>query len=65
MKARKMRELTPEEVEQQLVDARTELFNLRIRKGSHQLDQPSRIRLLRRNVARILTIRNERARAAR
>ena len=65
MKASKLREMTPEELEQQRADTRTELFNLRIVRASRQLEQPSRIRLLRRNLARIETLLRERARATR
>jgi large subunit ribosomal protein L29 len=56
MKAAKMRELTPQELGQQCDDMRRELFNLRIRKSGGQIEQPSRIRSLRRDIARARTI---------
>lgn len=64
MKARKLRELTPDELRQQHDDARAELSNLQIRKGIRQLEQPSRLRTLRRDIARIKTIMREQQRAA-
>jgi large subunit ribosomal protein L29 len=63
MKANKLRELTDEELQQQFRDTQDELVNLQIRKGIRQLEKPSQIRTLRRNLARILTIMNERAQA--
>ena len=63
MKAIKLRELADEELLQQHGDTETELFNLRVRKATRQLDQPSRIRELRRNLARIKTVQRERAKA--
>ena len=60
MKAVKMRELTPEELAQQCVDMQRELFNLRIQKSSAQIEQPSRLRSLRRDIARAQTILQER-----
>ena len=65
MKAIKVRELTPEELQQQLSDAQGELENLHIRKGTRQLEQPSRLRALRRDIARMKTIVQERAQSAR
>jgi large subunit ribosomal protein L29 len=59
MKPRKLRELTREELAQQYRDTQAELFNLCIRKGIQRVEQPSRIRLLRRDLARMLTIMRE------
>ena len=65
MKASKIRESTPEELQQQLSDAQGELANLHIRKGTRQLEQPSRLRTLRRDIARMKTIIREQAQSAR
>ena len=64
-KAVEIRELTGDELQVRLRDAEAELLNLRIRQSSGQLDKPSRMREVRRGVARMKTILNERARAAR
>ncbi len=65
MKPSKLRELTPEELRRQLDDTQAELLNLQVRKATRQLEQPSRIRLLRRELARIQTLMRERAQAVR
>ena len=65
MKASKLRELTKEEMADQASVAEKELFNLRIRKGAGTVEQPSRLRILRRDIARIKTIIRERAQPAR
>ncbi len=45
-----------EELNQQLVDAKKELFNLRFQNATNQLDNTARIREVRRNIARIQTV---------
>ncbi len=60
MKAAKLRELTNEELAQREADWRRELNHLRIRRPAGQVEQPSRLRLLRRDIARALTIMRER-----
>ena len=59
MKPEKYRELTREELERNVRDLREELFNLRFRVSSQKLDNPLKIRQLRREIARILTIMQE------
>jgi large subunit ribosomal protein L29 len=59
MKPEKYRELTREELERNVRDLREELFNLRFRVSSQKLDNPLKIRELRREIARILTIMKE------
>jgi large subunit ribosomal protein L29 len=63
MKTNALRELTPEELVHQYDETQQELFNLRIQKSSGQLENPARLRLLRRELARIKTIMNERDKA--
>jgi large subunit ribosomal protein L29 len=56
MKAAEIRELTEGELRQRLQDTQKELFNLRVQQSYGQLEKSSRIRELRRDVARINTI---------
>ena len=60
MKAAKIRELSQDEVAQHCADAARELQALQIRKSASQVEQPSRIRSLRRDIARARTILRER-----
>lgn len=60
MKAAKLRELGKEEIVQQCADMKKELYTLNIRKSASQVEQPSRIRSLRRAIARAKTVMNER-----
>ena len=48
----------------QLVDAKKELFNLRFQNATNQLDNTSRIKEVRKNIARIQTIIAEKAKVA-
>jgi large subunit ribosomal protein L29 len=47
-------------LKQRLQEARQELLNLRFRKATKQLDNTSRVRVVRRNIARIETVMRER-----
>jgi len=60
MKAKEIRELTDAEVQAKLRDLRQELFNLRLQQQTARLERPSRIREVRRDMARIETILRER-----
>jgi large subunit ribosomal protein L29 len=59
-----LRKATSEELEQMLEDAKEESFNLRFQLASGQLEDSSRIRIVRRDVARIRTIMRQRQLAA-
>jgi large subunit ribosomal protein L29 len=59
MKAEKYRELTRQELERIVRDLKEELFNLRFRVSTQKLDNPLRLRLVRRDLARILTVLRE------
>jgi large subunit ribosomal protein L29 len=59
MKIKDLREKTAEELAQQLEDTQKELFNLRLQQVAGQLENPSRIRELRRAKARIITLQAE------
>ena len=60
MKARQLRELSDEELEVRIKDTRKELFNLRFQHATGQLDNPHRLTIARREIARLLTVRTER-----
>jgi large subunit ribosomal protein L29 len=51
--------MTPGELQEQLEKDRQELFNLRFQSATQQVENTRRIRLVRKNVARILTILSE------
>jgi large subunit ribosomal protein L29 len=55
-----LRELSTEEVEQSLEETKEELFNLRFQHATGQLENYRRLRQLRRDVARIMTVLRER-----
>ena len=63
MKAAALRQMTLTELREQLEKDRQELFNLRFRAATQQLDNPRRVREVRRNIARILTLLQARERA--
>ena len=60
MKAKDIRELTVAEAEAKLRDLRQEMFNLRLQQQTARLERPSRLREVRKDVARIETILSER-----
>jgi len=59
MKSRELRALKPEEIESKLADAREELMKLRFQQVTGQLTDSSRLRHLRRDIARMETILRE------
>jgi large subunit ribosomal protein L29 len=59
MKVKELKELTMEELDQQLQDIKKEQFNLQLQQVSGQLENPARVKELRRTVARIKTIQNQ------
>jgi len=61
MKASELRQKEPAELNEELVALLREQFNLRMQKGTDQLAQPHRVKLVRRDIARIKTILNEKA----
>ena len=60
VKAKEIRDLTTEEVEQKVADLKQELFNLRFQAATGQLDNPMRIREVKRSIARAKTCLRER-----
>jgi large subunit ribosomal protein L29 len=63
-KAAEYRELKDEELEARLEDARKELFNLRFRHATGQLDNSARLGQVRKEIARLATLVREREIAA-
>lgn len=59
-KASKIREMKDEELIKRLGDAREELMNLRFQQASGELTDYNRLRITRRQIARLLTLLNER-----
>ena len=64
MKASELRNLSDEELQKRLAEARQELFNLRFQLATRKLENTSRIRIVRKDIARILQILNARRLAA-
>jgi large subunit ribosomal protein L29 len=60
LRARELREMTDEELDMRLADTRQELFNLRFQSATGALENPARLKHAKREIARILTVRNER-----
>jgi large subunit ribosomal protein L29 len=55
--------VTDDQLQTQLADLKREQFNLRFQSATNQLEKPSRVREVRRTIARIKTLQNQRARA--
>ena len=53
---------TDDQLQQQLAELKREQFNLRFQAATNQLEKPSRVREVRRTIARIKTLQNQRAR---
>ena len=64
MDATKLRELNLEELQEQYRQYKEELFNLRFQNAVGQLKNTSRIRDVRKIIARVLTVAGEKSRAA-
>ncbi len=58
--AAELRELSDEELVNKLREAKSELFNLRVQGATGQLDNHGRLKVIRRDIARIYTIMRER-----
>ncbi len=63
MSAADLRAKTDAELDTELLDLAREAFNLRMQKGTGQLGRSSQIKIVRRNIARIKTVQNERRKA--
>ncbi len=63
MNAIDIRNLSEDELSEELVKLKKEQFNLRFQQATSQLEKTGRIRIVRRNIARIKTILRERKNA--
>jgi len=60
MKTNEIRKLSTEEINKKIAESKEELFNLRMKQATGNLENPNRIRELRKTVARLKTILKER-----
>ncbi|WDV45416.1 50S ribosomal protein L29 [Clostridiaceae bacterium M8S5] len=60
MRASELREMTTQELDLKLNEFKTELFNLRFQLATGQLDNPMRIKAVRKDIARLKTVVRER-----
>ena len=60
MKTNEIRKLSTEEINKKIAESKEELFNLRMKQATGSLENPNRIRELRKTVARLKTILKER-----
>ena len=60
MRTRELRELSDDELQRRLAESRQELFNLRFQAATGALENTARLRLVKRDIARILTVQHER-----
>jgi large subunit ribosomal protein L29 len=61
MKAKELRELTPEEIAKKQKDLKEEVFNLRFRHSTGQLENTSRMKIIRKDLARVTMVLREKA----
>ncbi|MEK9745260.1 MAG: 50S ribosomal protein L29 [Candidatus Puniceispirillum sp.] len=64
VKAEALRAKTPDELKAQLIDLKKEQFNLRFQAAGGQVENPSRAKIVRREIARIKTVLGQMAGAA-
>ena len=60
MKMNELREFTNEELEQKINDLKEEMFNLRFQKELNRLENQMRLKVVQKDIARILTLMTER-----
>ena len=60
MKSTQIRELSADEIATRITERERERFNLRFRGGTQPLDDPLRLRVIRRDLARLKTVQRER-----
>ena len=64
MDAKELREKNPDQLQEELVSLKKEAFNLRFQQATGQIENTARMRQVRRSVARVNTILNQKAAAA-
>jgi large subunit ribosomal protein L29 len=63
LRARDLRGLTPDELAEKLAETRKELFNIRFQTATGTLENTTRLRQTKREIARILTVQHEQKKA--
>jgi large subunit ribosomal protein L29 len=63
MKIADVRDMTPDQMEDEVVKLRKEAFNMRFQRATGQLENTARLRVIRRTIARIKTIQGQRRKA--
>ena len=64
MKTQELRELSVEQLNEKVLELKKDLFNLRLAHATNQLDNPTKIADVKRDIARIKTVIRERQLAA-
>lgn len=64
MKASEVRDMTPDQIADEMLKLKKEQFNLRFQKATGQLENTARARQIRRDIARMNTVLNEKAASA-
>jgi large subunit ribosomal protein L29 len=59
VKSSELRAMTVEEMSQKEADLRRELFNLRFQQATGEIENPMRIRAVRKDIAKVLTVKSE------
>ena len=62
MKAAEVREMDVEELQRRVAETRRELFNLRFQHATGQLENTGQLKEVRKNIARLLTVLNQKQR---
>ncbi len=64
MNANELRDQTPDQLREKLTDLKKEAFNLRFQQATGAMENTARTRQVRRDIARVMTVLNEKAAAA-
>ena len=64
MNAKELREKTPDQLREELTNLKKEAFNLRFQQATGQMESTARMRTVKRDVARVMTVLNEKANSA-
>ena len=64
MKIKEIREMSAEQLAEKLMELKKDLFNLRLQHATNQLDSPSKIADVKKDIAKIKTVQRERELAA-
>ena len=64
MNAKELHDKSPDQLREELANLKKESFNLRFQQATGQLENPARLRSVKRDVARVHTVLNQKAKAA-